>query len=510
MQPHDSDPSMNGPLGSDKATHGDHELSGLALPHGIPLAARVAELLHTASPDALAEAREIMFDAESRPLLTFIGEHLGRCLSPSHVSLALDLLRLKSLPCTEGLLWSLMSREHRDVRHSEPPALAGPEMVPLRRELAKFCLNPGLYFSDSVRASRPREVERLAFYPLVPLRRCASLAEAPILIREATTGGFDPQMNSRALEALTYLEDGNPTHRVVPGRMVAALVGTMSDLLREPYNREETYAFVDRWLRKAAKGDATEAAMVRDAVHALWKDYCSAGAASVSGRGVSATDLMTLMRHFDDPLSTKIIKEALDSADAGVATVAMLCRADTVRDALGQLMAATLSSTRLPERLSVLAAFAYSISDDVDTRILPVFRYTVSRAFGDLKPDHDPTAVGAERSTLISAFTRRLHTQPLRSPFTAGGFAEAMRLDVAGSSFLASSLLSITRTGRLMRFSFYDDPGLLTPIGVTIELLRHQANRKNRPAAEVAGEIERHFLVDGPARFGFELRRIED
>jgi hypothetical protein len=507
MQPHESDPSINGPHGSDKATHGGHELSGLALPHGLPLAARVAELLHAPSSAALAEVREIMFDADSRPLLTFIGEHLGRCLSPNHVSLALDLLRLKSLPCTEGFLWSLVSREHRAVRHNEPPALGGAEMAPLRRELAKLCLNPGLYLSAFAQAT---ESERLASYPLVLLRRCASSEETPILIRDAIRGGIDPQMISRALEALSYLEDGDATHRVVPGRMVAALVGTMSDLLREPYNREETYAFVDRWLRKAAKDEATEAAMVRDAVHALWQEYRSEGAVSVNGRGLSGTDLIALMRHFDDPQSAKIIEDALDSADTGVATVAMLCRADTVRDALGQLMAATLSSTPLTERLSVLAAYAYSISDDIDTRILPVFRYTVSRAFGDLKPGDDPTAVGAERKTLISAFTRRLHTQPLQGLFTAGVCAEAMRLNVGGSSFLASALMSIARTGRLMRFSFYDDPALLTPIGVTIELLSHQANRKNRPAAEVAGEIERHFLVDGPARFGFELRRIED
>lgn len=507
MQPHESDPSINGPHGSDKATHGGHELSGLALPHGLPLAARVAELLHAPSSAALAEVREIMFDADSRPLLTFIGEHLGRCLSPNHVSLALDLLRLKSLPCTEGFLWSLVRREHRAVRHNQPPALGGPEMAPVRRELAKLCLNPGLYLSALAQAS---ERERLASYPLVLLRRCASGEEAPILMREATTGGIDPQMNSRALEVLSYLEDGDPIHRIVPGRMVAALVDTMSDLLREPHNRMDTYAFVDRWLQKASKHDETDATTVRTAVQALWSEYRSEGAVSVNGRGLSGTDLIALMRHFDDPLSTKNIEEALDSADAGVATVAMLCRADTVRDALGQLMAATLSSTSLTERLSVLGAFAYPISDEIDTRILPVFRYTVSRAFGDVKPGGDPTSVGAERSALISAFTRRLHTQPLQSPFTAGVFAEAMRLDVGGSSFLASALMSIARTGRFMRFSFYDDPGLLTPIGVTIELLRHQANRKNRPAAEVAGEIERHFLVDGPARFGFEIRRVED
>jgi hypothetical protein len=380
-------------------------------------------------------------------------------------------------------------------------------MAPLRGEFDKLALNPALYLGPHARAS---ETERLGSYPLVILRRCASREEASILIRDATKGGIDPQMNSRALEALNYVEDGHPTHRLVPGRFVAALVATMSDLLREPHNRTETYAFIDRWLKKAPRDDATEAITVRAAVHALWTEYRSERSISVHGRGLSGTDLVALMGHFDDPLSKNIIEEALSSADRGVATVAMLCKAGGVRDALDQLMSATISSTPLAERLSVLAAFGYSISDEIDTRILPVFRYAVSRAFGDLKPGNDPSAVGAERNALISAFTRRLHTQPLQSPFTAGVFAEAMRLDVGGSSFLASSLMTIARTGRLMRFSFYDDPGLLTPIGVTIELLRHQANRKNQSAVEVAGEIERHFLVDGPARFGFEISRVED
>lgn len=82
-----------------------------------------------------------------------------------------------------------------------------------------------------------------------------------------------------------------------------------------------------------------------------------------------------------------------------------------------------------------------------------------------------------------------------------------MNLSVGGTIFFASALMTIARSGRIVPLRFYDDPSLLTPVGVTIELLRHQSQTTNRPVSEAADQIEEHFLLDGPARFGFELVR---
>jgi hypothetical protein len=501
---------MKVPHGPNSITPGPHDLKGLDFPYRTPLVRKVLEYLQSPSETTLQEARGILFDTTSRPLLTFIGDQLGRYLTPTHIPFAIDLLRLKSLPSTEGFLWALVSQEHIAVRLNNPPLLGGAEMAPLRGELAKLSLNPALYFSERTRARRPREVERVSSYPIVVLRRCASREEAPILIRDATRGGIEPEMNRRALETLCYLEDVDPVHRVIPGRLVAALVVTMSDLLRDPLNRMDTYAFVDRWLQKEPKDDVTEATTVRAAVHTLWDEYRSGPWTSARGCGLFGPDIIALLRHFDDPHSKRIIEEASNSTDTEVATIAMLCRAGGLRPALDKLIQATFASTPLQERLNVLAVFGYCISEDIDKLILPIFRHIVSRAFSEITVDDEPTALGAERISLISAFTRRLHTQPLHSGFNRAILAEALRFSVSGASFLATALVSIARSGRLMRLSFYDDPGLLTPIGLTIELLRHQSNHRNYGASESADEIERHFLLDGPARFGFEIGRIED
>ncbi len=508
---HNSEPSK-GPLSPGKGglEKDTVDLHGLSVPQASFEVRRVAHLLRSPSRAALAEAREILYTTQSRPLLSFIGDCLARELTPLHVDLALDLLRLKALPSTEEFLWALVSKEHSLAGRALPPVLGGREMAPLRVEIARLCVDPALFFSKEDRDLYEKTIQRLAFYAIVPLRRSADGEVVPTLVRAASRGGIEPVMNRRAMEALTYLEEAHPHHRVVTAREVAELVGTMDDLLRDPLNQMDVYSFVERWLRKPTAPDDGGLGIVREALHQQWRECISIGRDSPDERGISITDLVALLRYFDDPPSRQILQQACYHRDIGVSCLARLCVSEDAGWGLSALLEATRPSAGNEARLSALRVFGYSISEEIDRQVLPLFHHAVTDAFKEIGPEDDAVTLGDARSVLISVMARRLYTHPLDAPFTSGVLAQAMGRNVGETSLLATTLMSISRYGRVMSLSFYDKPDLITPVGVTVELLRLQSSRGDHLLSEVADTIEDHFILDSPARFGFQLARVGD
>jgi hypothetical protein len=150
----------------------------------------------------------------------------------------------------------------------------------------------------------------------------------------------------------------------------------------------------------------------------------------------------------------------------------------------------------------------YSVSPQHDKQLHSIYSDVIARGFrGD---EDDPEVVGPIRTALLSVMARRLFTLPLSDPFSQAVLSDAMSQKVGEASLLASTLLAITRQGRVMPLSFYDEPTLLRPIGLCIELLRHQAKIDDPSITPIADAIEGHFILDGPARFGFQLTRTRD
>ena len=498
------DPLLPGTGGAEKDSSPLHALTS---PYGSHDARRVARLLHRPSQADLAEVRDILYTTTSRPALCFIGEALARGLTPCHVDLAIDLLRLKALPSTEEFLWTLVSCEHHAARLGLSPILAGSGMAPLREEIAKLCVDPARFFTKDDREQHGGTIQRLACYAIVVLRRTAAQEVAPILVRAATRCGIDPEMNRLALEALTNLEESIPNYRVVASSQVAAMVTVMGDLLRDPLNKMDLHAFIERWLKKLPANGHDGDGVVRQALHDLWQERRSGSLSQLPGYESVMMDLVSLVRHFDDPASQMIVEQACDHPDAGVSYLARLCVGGDTRRALAALLGATLHSTQPEARLSALRVFGYSVSDEMDACLLPLFHSAVSRAFQDVGPGEVPDTLRKMRLVAISVMERRLYTQPLDAVFTSGVLAQVMNRKASEVSLLATTLMSMSRHGRVMPFSFYDNPELLTPVGITIALLRLQSNAGDRSISEVADTIEDHFILDGPALFGFQLAR---
>jgi len=506
IPPFDSDPPRK-PEPQSKISKDLHELKGLTVPYGSRDAARGAYLLRHSSNAALAELREILYTTESRPALTFIGDRLGKVLGPKHVALAVDLLRLKNLASTDGFLRSLVRHEQIAVSRGFPSVLASEEMSPLRAELAKFCVSPDLFVSRSAWAGHHDEIQRLSFFPIVLLRQTACAQAATILVTGATRDGLDPLMNRRALEALNYFEERSCPHRGIPAKAVAAIVDTMGSLLRDPLNRMDVYAFVDRWLSKPSAHGGTDPTPVREALHQQWREYSKEPIDPVDERGGNAMDVISLLRHFDDPTSQLVREQACHHTNVGVSTLARLSILGGTTCVLSSLLDSIRPTTPLAQRLSALRVFGYSVSNEIDEHLLSLYRQAVFSAFGASDTSPETSDIHLERRVLYSVLARRIYTGPLDAPFTSGIVQDAMSKNVAGASLFASTLLSIAREGRVMPLRFYDDPPSLTPIGVAIELLRFQAKTDDTGMSRIADEIEGHFILDGPARFGFELSR---
>ena len=175
---------------------------------------------------------------------------------------------------------------------------------------------------------------------------------------------------------------------------------------------------------------------------------------------------------------------------------------------LTELRETALKGASPEDRLGAIRVLEHSLSADHDVALGPVFSGLVTRAFEDSGPAPDFVSdIASARSALISVMARRLFTQPLNAPFTSEVLGDTVRQRVAEASLLASTLLGIARQERVMPLAFYDDPILLAPVGLSIELLRYQAKRKDPSIISIADAIEGHFILDGPARFGFQIAR---
>ena len=509
IPPHDSDPSNKKvPQGTNKIEKDLHDLDALTPPYGSREARRVLHLLENPSEANLGEARGILYDTESRPVLTFIGDRLANVLGPKHVGFAIDLVNRKSLLSTDAFLRGLVSRELRAVRHGLPSPLTGPEMAPLRVAIAKLCVDPELFFSDKTRARHPGEIDRLLFFPIVLLRRAASNEVTSVLVKAATIGGIEPERNRRALEMLTHLEEVHPAQRMLSQEGVAAIVETMGSFLRDPFNRLDAYAFVERWLRKEPAQAPETTHLVRDAINRLWREYREGAFGGVESFSANMMDLLALSRHFDDPLSRQVRLQACDDPHTGVASLARLVVFGPTEHLLGTLHDATHEDAPLEERHRAIRVLGYSVSPEHDKRFRLIYSDAVGRVFRE--DEEDPEFVGPIRTALLSVLARRLFTLPLSDPFSQAVLSDAISQKVGEASLLASTLLAITRQGRVMPLSFYDEPTLLSPIGLCIELLRHQAKNDDPSITSIADAIEGHFILDGPARFGFQLTRTQD
>jgi hypothetical protein len=509
IPPHDSDPSNKKvPQGTNKIDKDLHDLDGLVPPHGSRDARKIVHLLEHPTDVHLGEARAILYDTESRRVLTFIGDRLAKVLSPPHIGFAVDLINRKSLLSTDAFLRGLVSRELKAVRHGLSSPLAGPDMAPLRVAIAKLCVDPDLFFSEKTRERHQGEIDKLLFFPIVLLRRAASNEVTSVLVKAATIGGIEPERNRRALEALTHLEESHPHHRMVSQEGVAALVDTMGSFLRDPFNRLDAYAFVERWLRKEPSRPPEATRLVRDALHRLWREYREGGIGGVESCAANIMDVVALSRHFDDPLSREVRLQACDDPHTGVASLARLVVFGPTEPLLDNLRDATGDDAPLEERLRAIRVLGYSVSPQHDKQLHSIYSDVIARGFrGD---EDDPEVVGPIRTALLSVMARRLFTLPLSDPFSQAVLSDAMSQKVGEASLLASTLLAITRQGRVMPLSFYDEPTLLRPIGLCIELLRHQAKIDDPSITPIADAIEGHFILDGPARFGFQLTRTRD
>ena len=200
--------------------------------------------------------------------------------------------------------------------------------------------------------------------------------------------------------------------------------------------------------------------------------------------------------------------QAATDRDKGVALLSRLCMSGLTPCMLSELRETALKGASPEDRLGAIRVLEYSLSADHDTALRPVFSGLVTRAFEDSGPATDfGSDVAGARAALISVMARRLFTQLLNAPFTSEVLGDSVRQRVAEASLLASTLLRIARQGRVMPLAFYDNPSLLAPVGLCIELLRYQAKRKDPSIIAIADAIEGHFILDGPARFGFQLAR---
>lgn len=507
IPPHDPDPSkINEPKGQSKVEKDLHDLSGLTVPRGSSEARRIAQLLRRPTEKALNEARGILYDTQSRPVLTFTGAYLAKVLAAEHVQFAVDLLKGGALHSTDAFLRGLVAREYKAIRNGLASPIAGADMVPLRVAIASLCVDPALYFSAKTRKHHQGEIDKLLLFPIVLLRRAAGHEVASVFVKAATRGGIEPESNRRGYEGLTHIEEANPGQRVIPAEQVSAILSTMGSFLRDSLNHMDTYAFVERWLQKPAPHSSGADGPIAAVLHCLWNEYRGG-----SGLGQEhVMDVIALLRHFDDPVSQMIVEQAANDSDKGIALLARLCRVGPTPCVVSDIHQTALQGGSAEERHKALRVLGYSLSAEHDVALRPVFSELVTRAFGDTGPtlDFGSDVVGA-RSSLISVMARRMFTQPLKASFIADVFSDASRQNVAEASLMASTLLGIARQGRIMPLAFYDDPSLLAPIALSIELLRYQAKRIDSSLVDIADAIEGHFILDGPARFGFQLARTQ-
>ena len=512
IPPHESDPSRK-PLPQEKVKveKDYHDLTELTPPHGSRESRRLYHLLQSPTPERLAEVRDILYSTESRPVLTFIGDQLGKVLTPHHVPLARDLLRLKELPSTDAFLRSLARRELDGVRRGLSAALAGDEMVPLRVELGKLSVAPEIFFSRNTLDSHAGYIEKLLLFPIVILRRCSSREAPPLFVNAATKGSIDADVSRRALEALTHVEAADPLRRVISGEFVAAIAATMDSFFRNSLNRMDTFAFIDRWLKKPSDNPATDSAAVRDIMHGFWREYRRGSSDPIDTRGINIMDVMALMRHFDDSTSIGIVEEACDDRNAGISIMAHLCRFGRSAGVLTRFAEALNRNAPREDRQSASRVFSYSLSSDIDTMLLPFFLQMVRREFrAESEMEAGEQNIERIRMVLVAGLARRLYTCPIDASFVVSVFHEALSRNDEEASLVASTLLGMARQRRVMPLSFYDEPKLLATIGACIERMRLSATA-NRPAmVSIADEIEGHFILDGPARFGFQLTRSRE
>lgn len=506
--PHDSDPSKQ-PLPNEKVKveKGYHDLTELTPPHGSRESRKVYHLLRNPTPEALAEVREILFETESRPVLTYIGRQLAQSLSPIHAPLARELLRLKELPSTDAFVRGLACRELDGVRRGLSSPLVGDEMAPLRADLAKFSVSPELYFSEKALERHGEYVEKLLLFPLVILRRCGRHEIAPTFVDAATTGSIDPSVSRRAIEGLTHVEETDPRHRVLSGESVATIARSMDSFFRNSLNRMDVYALVDRWLSKPGNVPSTDSAPVRAVLHTFWEEYRRGEVdLPVQSQGLNIMDVVALMRHFDDPASQAIVEEACGDPNAGISLLAQLYRFGRSPGVLTKFIEALDVTAPSEDRLSAVRVFAYPISPELDRILLPFFLHAARASFRDDRGNGPEDG----RLAMVAGFARRLYTSPINSPFTAQVFAEALERNDEEASLVASTLVGIARQRRVMPLRFYDDPTLLAPIGVSIEMMRRSAIGNRAHMTALADEVEGHFILDGPARFGFQLTRTRE
>ena len=512
VPPHEPDPSHNNlPEGKSKVEKDLHDLSGLTVPQGSSEARRIAQLLRRPTERSLNEAREIFYDTESRPVLTFVGAQLAKVLTANHIGFAVDLLKRGSLCSTDGFVRGLVTRELKAIRYGLSSPIAGASMAPLRAAFATLCVNPNLFFPAHTRELHQGEIDKLLLFPIVLLRRSAGPEVASVLVKAATRGGIDPESNRRALEALTYLEDSHPEQRVVSAEAVSEIVGTMGSFLRDPLNHMDAYAFVERWLQKPVPRSAGEDRVISGALHALWAEHRGGNGLGHGPGGANLMDVVALLRHFDDPVSRLIGEQAGGDLDAGVALLSRLFTTGPNPCVLSELRETALKGDSPEDRFGAIRVLGYALSAEHDAVLRPVFSELVTRAFGGSGPT---SAVGSDvaaaRPALVSVMERRLFTQPLGAPFTTEVLADSAMQKAAEARLVVSTLLGIARQGRVMPLAFYDEPTRLAPVGISIELLRYQAMRKDPSIQSIADDIEGHFILDGPARFGFQLTRTRD
>jgi hypothetical protein len=373
-------------------------------------------------------------------------------------------------------------------------------------------VDPELFFSEKTRERHQRDIEKLLLFPIVLLRRSASDEVASVLVKGATVGGIESDRNRRALEALSHLEEAHPRRRVVSPEGAAAIVATMGSFLRDPFNRMDAYSFVDRWLRKPSMGSTEDTTrMVREALFAHWEEYRTCGDSAGEICAVNGMDVVALLNHFKDPASRTILERASNDWNKGVAILARLCVNGPTESTLNDVRDTVLRSPSLREQLQAIRVFSYSISIEHELALRPIFSEVVAERFTEVPEEAEPSsAVNSARAALLSVMARRLFMHPVRSPFTAEVLSGAVSQSPGEVNLVASTLMAIARQERIMPLRFYDEPELLRPVGICIELLRHQAKRDNHAIAPIADAIEGHFILDGPARFGFQLTRTRD
>lgn len=482
-------------------------LSELYRPPRVKGRAKVDALLESGRPEDFEEIGRLLYQTESRQLLSYVGTRLGAELSPKHIGLACDLMRLRTFHGISDFLSILAQREFAANANSQEPLLAGPEYRELRQLIAEVAVGPEFAFSDRDYRRYTNDISNLTHFPITILRRVAGSEVDAVLVHAVTRGGLCVDTNRRGVELLTLRESSSPD-RVLNDEAMISIARVLHDPLRDPFTRVLFVALIDRWLSKQQATFSPGDIAIREQLHAAWVEYSARPFELTGVESLQALDTIRLLRHFDDPITGLVLTQASLHAHPTISLVAKFIDPAQRREAFAVLESQLLGNVPPDIKLHAIRVFGHPISAEVDQELWPLFdRYVTDAWTLSNSSDSDAEEVAAARVIVLQSTLRRFFSEPVTGPFLSRLFHSFGKQNPPMSTVAVNTLTQVASLGQIPLLSFYEDFSNMGPVFESARILSDAVERDpaNKAAHGLLRQLEEIFVRQGPASYGFEV-----